>query len=293
MLYERRVEPLSTEWCSLRWAGGSFDTARRAYTDRVEGIICTPEHLILVTMKGGAEYQEVEASCGHHFVGSDHAGTVSFVPAHCRRHLKLKAVASEWASVSIDPAVLEEDAPSATGLLDQATFTNVSDEFLRAGVLELARLNRLDGGLDPLYCEVMSRSLANYLLRRHVHRRIVEKCTCALPRWKLRRVSDYIEANLNSELRISNLARMADLTPSYFHRAFRAATGRTPLAFINQQRVRRAMELLARQDVSVSEACVRVGFVSPAHFTRVFRQATGVNPSQYRATGLGSSQMTE
>lgn len=65
MLYERRVEPLSTEWRSFQWAGGAFDTARRSYTERVEGIICTPQHLILVTLKGGAEYQEVEASCGH------------------------------------------------------------------------------------------------------------------------------------------------------------------------------------------------------------------------------------
>jgi AraC family transcriptional regulator len=134
MLYERRVEPLSTEWRSFHWAGGAFDTARRSYTERVEGIICTPQHLILVTLKGGAEYQEVEASCGHRFVGSDHPGTVSFVPAHCRRHLKLKGVASEWASVSIDPFVLEEDQPSARGLLDQGTFTNVSDEFLRAAM---------------------------------------------------------------------------------------------------------------------------------------------------------------
>jgi AraC family transcriptional regulator len=43
------------------------------------------------------------------------------------------------------------------------------------------------------------------------------------------------------------------------------------------------MPLLAQADVSIAEACVRVGFVSPAHFTRVFRTATGMNPSDYRA----------
>jgi hypothetical protein len=78
MLYERRVEPLSTQWRSYQRAGGAHDTARRSYTERVEGMICLPQHLILVTLKGGAEYQEVEASCGHRFVGSDHPGTVSF-----------------------------------------------------------------------------------------------------------------------------------------------------------------------------------------------------------------------
>lgn len=283
MLYERRVEPLSTEWRSYQWAGGAFDTARRQHTKHVEGIICVPQHLILVTLKGGADYQEVEASCGHRFVGSDHPGTVSFVPAHRRRHLKQKAVASEWASVSIDPGVLDEE-PSAAGLLDQVIFTNASDDFLRAAVLELARLNNLDGGLDPFYCDVMSRSLASYLLRRYAGKPASEKKACALPRWKLRRICDHVEANLHSELRISDLAQLAGVTPSYFHRAFRIATGRTPLAFINERRVQRAMTLLAQRDTSISETCVRVGFVSPAHFTRVFRHATGMNPSQYRAS---------
>jgi AraC family transcriptional regulator len=283
MLYERRVEPLSTEWRSFHWAGGAFDTARRSYTERVEGIICTPQHLIMVTLKGGAEYQEVEASCGHRFVGSDHPGTVSFVPAHCRRHLKLKGVASEWASVSIAPSVLEEDQPAARGSLDQATFTNVSDEFLRAAVIELTRLHNLDGGLDPLYCDIMSRSLTNYLLGRYLRKPVLDKAACALPKWKLRRICDHIEANLHLELRISDLAQIAGVTPSYFHRAFRVTTGRTPLAFINQRRVRRAMDLLANRNISVAEACVRVGFVSPAHFTRVFRNATGMNPSEYGA----------
>ena len=283
MLYERRVEPLSTEWRSFQWAGGAFDTARRRFTERVEGIICIPQHLVLVTLKGGAEYQEVEASCGHRFVGSDHPGTVSFVPAHRRRHLKQKAVASEWASVSIDPAALEEEA-SATGLLDQVIFTNTNDEFLRAAVLELARLNDLDGGLDPFYCDIMSRSLASYLLRRHAGKPVIETRACALPRWKLRRICDYVEANLHLELRISDLALIAGITPSYFHRAFRITTGQTPLAFINERRVQRAMTLLAQDDASISETCVRVGFVSPAHFTRVFRNATGMNPSQYRAS---------
>jgi AraC family transcriptional regulator len=284
MQYERRVEPLSAEWRSFRWRGGAFDTARRSFTERVEGIICTPQHLILVTLKGGAEHQEVESSCGHRFVGSDHPGTVSFVPAHCRRHLKLKGVASEWASVSIDPAVCEDGSASAASLLDSATFTNRRDDFLRAAVIEIARLHNLDGGLDPLYCEAMSRAMMNYLRRRHLHEPDRESDASALPRWKLRRICDHVEAYLHQELRVSDLATIADVTPGYFHRAFRKTTGQTPLAYINERRVRRALSLLAQSDVSIAETCVRVGFVSPAHFTRVCRNTIGMTPSAYRAS---------
>ena len=104
------------------------------------------------------------------------------------------------------------------------------------------------------------------------------------PRWKLRRICDHVEANLDRELRICDLAGIAEVTPGYFHRAFRLTTGQTPLTFINERRVQRALPLLAQADVSIAETCVRVGFVSPAHFTRVFRSSMGMNPSAYRAS---------
>jgi AraC family transcriptional regulator len=98
----------------------------------------------------------------------------------------------------------------------------------------------------------------------------------------LRRVTDYVDGALGGEIRIAELAARAGLSEGHFHRAFRATTGQTPLAYIQRRRVDAAMQMLAREKASIVDVAWRVGFVSPTHFARVFRAATGKNPSDYR-----------
>jgi hypothetical protein len=54
MAYVRKVEPTAVEWTGFSWDKGSFDTARRSYTEVVEGTICTPNHIVFVTLGGCA-----------------------------------------------------------------------------------------------------------------------------------------------------------------------------------------------------------------------------------------------
>jgi AraC family transcriptional regulator len=287
MAYERRIEPRAMDWRSFAWANGVFDTARRRYTKAVEGTIYTPHHLVMVTLNGGAQHQEVIASCGHKYVGADREGSVSFVPAHCERQLKLRGVESEWASISLNPALLEDDAlrtVASTRSLEGATFTNRDDRFLAGLVAEFARLYAADGGLDPAYCDVMAWSLAHYLVRRDGRSDVPQGArSWKLPPWRLRRITDYVDAHLDGEIRVADLAALVGVSPGYLHRAFRATTGQTPLAFINERRVHRAMRILQTENASMAEIALRIGFMSPSHFTRTFRTITGINPSRYRA----------
>ncbi|MGK9232981.1 AraC family transcriptional regulator [Inquilinus limosus] len=292
MAYERRIEPRATGWRSFAWAGGVFDTARRSYTEAVEGTIRIPHHLVLVTLTGGARHQEVVSSCGHRFVGSDRPGAVSFVPAHCERRLRLRGVESEWASISLDPALLEDEVFDPVGRsLDGAAFTNQEAPFLAGMVAEAARL-AAEGGLDRGYGEAMSWALAHHLVRRYGRARPDGgPRRWALPPWRLRRIADYVDAHFAAEIRIADLAEAVGLSPGRLHRAFRATTGQTPLAFINERRIRRAMRMLATGGGSVAEIALRCGFVSPGHFARVFRGVTGMTPSQYRAVnGAGPAR---
>jgi hypothetical protein len=136
--FERRVEPLAQGWRHVGWGTGMFDTGRRSFTPEVEGAIRTPQHLIMVTLRGDAQSVEVQSDCGHRYVGPDRAGAVSFVPAFCRRRLQMRGVASEWASVSLSPALFA--AEGAGGTLDDAAFTNADDAFIQGLVMEFARL---------------------------------------------------------------------------------------------------------------------------------------------------------
>ena len=95
--------------------------------------------------------------------------------------------------------------------------------------------------------------------------------------------SDYIEAHYKEKFSLQKMAGALFVNGSYLLRAFRKNTGFTPLAYHNHVRCRRARELLADPEKSVSEIGEEVGFVSSAHFSHVFRKTEGCTPTEYRS----------
>ena len=103
-----------------------------------------------------------------------------------------------------------------------------------------------------------------------------------LPTWRVRRVTNHIEQNLDRPLPLAELAGVVNMTRFHFARLFRCSTGYPPHRFVLRQRVARACELLARSELTIAEISQRVGFRTPSHFTTVFRRVSGVTPSGYR-----------
>jgi AraC family transcriptional regulator len=285
--YSRCVEPRAQDWRSFAWGTGSFDSGRRTFTKTVEGIICTPEHLVMVTLQGGSERLEVRADGGHNYAGSDRAGAVSFVPAYCERRMSMTGVRSGWASISLRPKQSNDGADDGSGcedpLLLAAPFTNIADPFISSLVGEIARLHSTDGALDAGYCEVMSLALRHYLVHRHAKcgTKAASSRSPELPRWRIRRISDYVDAHLGEPILIGELASLVGLSTGHLHRAFRATMGITPLDYVSEKRVRSAAAMLANERVPITDLALRVGFLSPSHFARTFRRVIGVNPSRY------------
>lgn len=100
--------------------------------------------------------------------------------------------------------------------------------------------------------------------------------------WQLRRVAEYVRANLDREITLSELAQIARLSRFHFCTAFRHATGQTPGDWITDERMRRAVALLEEHELSVTEIALEVGYETPSSFTARFRQRMGVTPSEYR-----------
>src|ERR1700722_17171370 len=103
-----------------------------------------------------------------------------------------------------------------------------------------------------------------------------------LDRRRLTRVRDYIHANLEGELTIAQLARVAALSQFHFARAFKTAVGKSPRQYVNAHRLERAKELLTRGDQSLLDIAISLNFSSQANFTRAFHKGTGMTPGQYR-----------
>jgi AraC family transcriptional regulator len=99
---------------------------------------------------------------------------------------------------------------------------------------------------------------------------------------RLRRVLDYIAQHLDGDITVARLAGVACLSPFHFARMFRASMGVAPHRYVGQQRLERAMALLAAGQRPLSDIALSCRFSSQASFSRAFRRATGVTPGEYR-----------
>ena len=105
--------------------------------------------------------------------------------------------------------------------------------------------------------------------------------TPARPAW-LRRVRDRIDRDYAEPLDVEALARGAHMSAGHLSRAFRGAYGESPYGYLMTRRIERAMALLRRGDLSVTEVCFAVGYSSLGTFTTRFTELVGVPPGAYR-----------
>ena len=104
----------------------------------------------------------------------------------------------------------------------------------------------------------------------------------ALPGWRLRHVIDYIEAHLDHDLTLAELAAVAGFSLSHFKPLFKQAVGMPVHRYVLARRVERARVLLADSGKSVTEIAVETGFAHASHMARCLRRVAGLSPSQLR-----------
>lgn len=101
---------------------------------------------------------------------------------------------------------------------------------------------------------------------------------------QLKSVSEYIDAHLDQDIALSDVASVLHLSQYHFCRLFKQSTGVTPHHYLTQCRIDRAKQLLRTTKLTVTEVAVAVGFNSHSSFSRLFRQRVGVTPKGFRAT---------
>ena len=98
----------------------------------------------------------------------------------------------------------------------------------------------------------------------------------------LRRVRDRIDREYARPLDVEALARGVHMSAGHLSRQFKAAYGEPPYSYLMTRRIERAMALLRRGDLSVTEVCFTVGCSSLGTFTTRFTELVGVSPGAYR-----------
>lgn len=127
---------------------------------------------------------------------------------------------------------------------------------------------------NALSIELLRRFRQGQPARRDVHRG-------GLAAWRMNLLRERIFADAPAP-RVAELADLCGLTPRQLSRAFKAETGRTIGAFVDEATVERAQRLLTTTDLPVSAVATRLGFASLDTFSQSFRRLTGILPSQVR-----------
>ncbi|MEN0136334.1 MAG: helix-turn-helix transcriptional regulator [Rhodococcus sp. (in: high G+C Gram-positive bacteria)] len=99
---------------------------------------------------------------------------------------------------------------------------------------------------------------------------------------RLRRVRDRIDREYAQPLDVDALARGVNMSSGHLSRQFRLAYGESPYSYLMTRRIERAMALLRRGDLSVTEVCFAVGCASLGTFSTRFTELVGVPPSTYK-----------
>lgn len=114
----------------------------------------------------------------------------------------------------------------------------------------------------------------------------------ALPAWRLRHVLEYIEAHLDEDLTLAELARVAGFSLSHFKPLFKQAVGMPVHRFVLERRVERARTRLLEGAMSLTEISLEAGFAHASHMARCMRRVLGLSPSQI-AESVSSHPATE
>ena len=99
---------------------------------------------------------------------------------------------------------------------------------------------------------------------------------------RLRSVQSWIEAHISEGFGLTEMADSVRLSPFHFSRAFKAATGQTPRAYVTGRRIEKAKECLADPDLPLAQIAHICGFADQSHFTAIFGRHTGVTPGAWR-----------
>ena len=108
---------------------------------------------------------------------------------------------------------------------------------------------------------------------------------------RLRRVRDRIDREYAQPLDVEALARGVNMSAGHLSRQFRRAYGESPYAYLMTRRIERAMALLRRGDLSVTEVCFAVGCSSLGTLSSRFTELVGVSPSVYREAERGKVEI--
>lgn len=240
-------------------------------------------HEVNVAISGGLTTEKISAS-GRHVATKGGAGNLCITPAGqpiCARWEKpLDNLGMQLAPQFVAQAAADNYFSSSFEFVE---IYKKADPLIQHIGLALLAESESETQSGRLFSDSLIQTLMLHLLRNYSTASVKQESpNGGLSGYKLRRVREFIDQNLEEDLSLSEISAVAELSQFHFARAFRKTTGLTPQQFLMQQRIERAKELLAKDELPIVEISLRTGFKNQSHFTTLFRKFTKLTPKTWR-----------
>ncbi len=220
---------------------------------------------------------------------NDLRGTLTFLPAGCRIWgWSIPKSTKQWfTALYLDPRQMEEEVMQKLQNVPSLSHIYFTNPALRS-TLEKIQATLATG---PSYWDSMhveSLCLLSVLELCAFQRETfasAEETKGRLGAAHQQAIREYVEANLDRDIGVNDLAKLVGLSRFHFLRVFKKTTRETPYQFLLRRRVERAHDLLKKPDLSVAEVAAKVGFKDSTRFIRAFRLIKGVTPGKIRQIG--------
>jgi len=209
------------------------------------------------------------------------AGEMSLIPRHLEKWFRNEDLHALCIAISDAALTAASDGPS--GEVELRRVDNLVDGRLGA-LVAAVNAERIAGfPSGRLFLDSVEQALAVALVNGYaVRHRSVQMHRGGLGSARLRRIKEFVNAKMEDELTLCEMAQSVELSTAHFSRMFRKSTGESPHHFVLRHRVERAKEMLRAAEARVLDVAVACGFKTQQHFARVFRRVCGVSPTEYR-----------
>ena len=264
------------------WAGFLFEESY-SRNEPIKRAAFAKTTIFLCTQDGGTAHRRHRGVSEQHRVAPGHV----FI---ARKDVEIEEAwtSNPWPTMilQIDGAPLRELAGGKINAIERGLVSAVTKADERLAALMMTMRSEVKAGCPSgrIYGESMSLALLAYIVGSYSQDQKQEEAPRSrLPRHQVRRIAEYVSANLTEDIAVTDLASLVNMSPSHFARVFKISFGQSPYQFVMEQRIQAAKAMLAGGRLSSSEVAQVFNFASQSHFAKVFRQFTGVTPTQYKA----------
>ena len=274
-----RIPLLSSK--NLDWQGVKFDYYQH---DSNESPTHTTEHHVLCLVIDKVESER--KLNGVYQREKQNYGSVIIVPAKVEHWTAWKST-GRFILLSFTPQVLAKIAPETiyTDKIELLpTFAKPEpDRVITSIGMGIKQQLESDPDDCDFYVEHLKNALLAHLLKNYCTvKHSLKNIGNGLPPYKLKQAINYINDNLDQQIKLNDIAELVDISQYYFCRLFHDSTGVSPYKYVIQQRVARAKNLIKNSKLSLVDIAYECGFSSQSQMTQHFRKCVGVTPKVYR-----------